>query len=169
MRPSENRRVDSYPARGIALPRRIPREHRYLTHGQVHPLAEACDAHGTLIRVLSYTGLRWGDATALRCRGIEFARGRVSVIENAVLVRGHVIVRTPKEHTRRSVPFPAFLAPALKRAFDGKAETTLVFDDAVGDHLTTPTTQARSWLDPALPYVKRRTCSELPASPNPDT
>jgi integrase len=147
---ARDRRVDSNPARGISLPRRVPREHRYLTHRQVHSLAEECGEHGTLIRLLSYTGLRWGEATALRCRDIDFTRGRVSVIENAVLVRGHVIVGTPKTHKRRSVPFPAFLAPALKCTCDGKVESALVFGDAVGDYLTTPTTKARSWLDQAL-------------------
>jgi integrase len=63
---------------------------------------------------------------------------------------GHVIVGTPKTHKRRSVPFPAFLAPALKCTCDGKVESALVFGDAVGDYLTTPTTKARSWLDQAL-------------------
>jgi len=33
-----------------------------LTHDQVQALAEACGPYGTLIRVLAYAGLRWGDS-----------------------------------------------------------------------------------------------------------
>jgi hypothetical protein len=39
-------RIGANPARGVALPRKVPRVHRYLTHEQVHLLAAACGGAG---------------------------------------------------------------------------------------------------------------------------
>jgi integrase len=58
----------------VSLPRKVGREHRYLTHQQVHALAEAAGEHGTLIRVLAYTGLRWGEVSGLRVKDVDLGR-----------------------------------------------------------------------------------------------
>ncbi|WP_158437677.1 hypothetical protein [Naasia lichenicola] len=36
------------------------------------------------------------------------------------MVKGEVIIGTPKTHKRRFVPFPAFLVPALAAALAGR-------------------------------------------------
>lgn len=41
----------------------------FLTHTQVEELAEACIDYELFVRVLAYTGMRWGEATAVRCGG----------------------------------------------------------------------------------------------------
>lgn len=143
-------RIGANPARGIALPRKVPREHRYLTHEQVHALARASGPHAVLIGVLAYTGLRWGEVAALRASDVSLQRRRLTVSENAVFVAGAVVVGTPKTHKRRSVPFPSFLTPALADAVSGKAPDDLVFPGKGGRHLVTPTVRDRSWFDRAL-------------------
>ena len=59
-------RLRANPARGLGLPRPGRRDYVYLTHRQVLDLATAAGPWRLLILVLAYTGLRWGEATALR-------------------------------------------------------------------------------------------------------
>jgi len=42
------------------------KEKRFLTHEQVSILADAAGDHGLAIRVLAYTGIRFGELAALR-------------------------------------------------------------------------------------------------------
>ena len=143
-------RIAANPARGVALPRKVGREHRYLAHEELHRLAEASGQYATVIRVLGYTGLRWGELTGLRARDIDPMRRRLSVVQNAVLVKGEVIFGTPKSYKRRSVPYPAFLQTSMTRALQGRLADDLVFSDERGRPLVTPTIRAWSWLDRAL-------------------
>ncbi|GAA3917636.1 phage integrase central domain-containing protein [Microbacterium invictum] len=73
----DDRRLAANPARNLrSLPRRAPAKRRvYLSHEQVSVLAGNC-AHPTLVLVLAYTGLRWGEATALRVRNVNRIRHR---------------------------------------------------------------------------------------------
>lgn len=143
-------RIAANPARGVALPRKIAREHRYLSHEELHRLAQAAGRFGTVIRLLGYTGLRWGELTGLRARDIELTRRRFAVVQNAVLVKGEVVIGTPKSYKRRSVPYPAFLQPSIQRALEGLSADDLVFADERGRPLVTPTIRERSWFDRAL-------------------
>lgn len=143
-------RIASNPARGVMLPRKVAREHRYLTHEDLHRLAEASGPYGAVIRVLGYTGLRWGELTGLRARDIDVARRRLSVVQNAVLVKGEVIIGTPKTYKRRSVPYPMFLQRSIEERCRGRRPDDLVFSDERGRPLVTPTIRERSWFDRAL-------------------
>jgi integrase len=145
-----DRRIPANPARGVPLPRKIRREHRYLSHEQLYQVAEASGQYGTLIRLLGYTGLRWGEATGLRARDIDTSRRRLTVVQNAVLVRGQVVIGTPKNYKRRSVPYPAFLATDMLAAVRGRAADDIVFADERGRPLVTPTIREHSWFDRAL-------------------
>jgi integrase len=84
-------------------------------------LAEACAPYGTLIRVLAYAGLRWGELVALTACRIDLARRRIEVVEAITEVHGRVVVGTTKTHQRRSVPIPRFLADELADHLAGKA------------------------------------------------
>lgn len=145
-----DRRISANPARGVHLPRRVGKPHRYLTHEQVHALAAACGQHSTLIRLLAYTGLRWGEATALRSQDISLVRRRITIERNAVLVNGQTVVGTPKTYQRRVVPYPEFLDSALRVAIGTRGSEELVFPNPLGVHLVTPTTRNNSWFDKAL-------------------
>ena len=80
-----------------------------------------------LILLLAYTGLRWGEATALRVCDIDFDRRRVDVRRAFSDVGGRVVLGTPKSHQSRTVPLPRFLAIELAAAADGKRPDDLVF------------------------------------------
>jgi len=123
-----DRRIPRNPARGLKnLPRKTKKIGRvYLTHDQVHTLANA-SAHPDLVLVLAYTGLRWGEATALRVRHVNELRRRLHVEENAVLVKWEIHVGTPKTHERRSVPYPSFLSKRIAAACAGKGPDGLLF------------------------------------------
>ena len=92
----KDRRIATNPARGINLPRKTSKEHRYLTHQQVDDLAANSGNHATLVYLLAYTGLRWGEAIGLRVRDVDLERRRLKVIVNAVEVGGQIEVGTPK-------------------------------------------------------------------------
>ena len=124
-----DRRISSNPAQSMNLPRRNPLQRVYLSGAQVRMLAEQAHPHGTLVSVLAYTGLRWGEATALRVRDIDLERRRLTVAVNAVNVGSTIVVGTPKTHRARSVPYPAFLSSAIAEQCSGKPEDQLVFGD----------------------------------------
>jgi integrase len=56
------------PARRVELPRLLQPDHRYLRADQVTTLADAMPSfeHQTMVYVLAYGGLRWGELAALR-------------------------------------------------------------------------------------------------------
>ena len=91
------------PATGVDLPRMRAKERRYLTHAEVAALAEACRGHRTLVQVLAYCGIRWGEATALRVGRVDPVRGRLEIVEAVVEVNGTMIFGSPKSHQHRSV------------------------------------------------------------------
>lgn len=158
----DDRRLSSNPARGVRnLPQRGSGRRRvYLRHDQVATLA-ASSAHPDLILVLAYTGLRWGEAVALRVRSVSRDRRRLNVEENAVLVGWEIHVGTPKTHERRSVPYPAGLAPLVDAACAGKPPEGLLFGNGV-THMKNESSE-RSWfatavrraqaVDPSIPRV----------------
>lgn len=140
----KDRRLPSNPARGVNLPRkRGKRERHYLSHTQVQLLADESRANGTLVLLLAYTGLRWGEAVGLRVGNVDFSRRRILVRANAVNVRGTIVPGTPKTHESRSVPFPAFLAEPLEAQCGQKPRDQLVFG-AGTEYLPTPT-QGDGW------------------------
>ena len=48
------------PAAGVSLPRVVAGERRYLTHGQVRALSDACGPYRVVVLFLAYTGCRFG-------------------------------------------------------------------------------------------------------------
>ncbi|MDT0181461.1 site-specific integrase [Microbacterium sp. ARD31] len=146
------RNLRTLPQRGLSKPR------VYLSHEQVSTLA-ANSAHPTLVLVLAYTGLRWGEATALRVRHVSPARHRFNVEENAVLVKWQIHVGTPKSHERRSVPYPERLAPLIKAACADKGPDGLLFGNGV-THMKHESDD-RSWFATSV----RRARKEDPSIP----
>ena len=132
-----DRRIATNPARGVNLPRRVRTKHKYLSISQVETLVSQVNTYKTLTYVLAYTGLRWGEATALRVSSVDPLRRRFLVQENAVKVGQQIHVGTPKTHERRSVPYPRFLDGSIKHLLDDRPRSDLLFGDGVS-HLRTP-------------------------------
>jgi integrase len=141
----KDRRILSNPARGVKLPRKVGKERVYLTHAQVSLLAGLCGGKGTLVEFLAYTGLRWGEVTALRVQDLDMLRRRALVRQNAVMVGGQIVVGTPKSHESRSVPFPKFLTEPLAVLCEGKGREQLVFGDGV-NHVRPPDSRRGWWI-----------------------
>lgn len=149
-----DRRLLTNPGRGMNLPRKPKKERIYLSHSQVQMLAHHCRDQGALVNFLAYTGLRWGEATALRVKDVDVIRRRARVHQNAVMVGGTIVVGTPKSHEARSVPFPAFLIGPIKTQCAGKEASDLVFGPGL-DFVRPPDTR-HGWWVAALAECRRR-------------
>jgi hypothetical protein len=89
-------RIPRNPATGVPLPRALRGEPRFLTRDQVEQLAGAAGEYRDVVRLLAYTGLRFGEMAALRVRRIDFLRKRLIVAESATEVGGVVEFGTPR-------------------------------------------------------------------------
>ncbi|HEX5561760.1 MAG TPA: tyrosine-type recombinase/integrase [Nocardioidaceae bacterium] len=136
-----DRRLSYNPAEGVRLPRVTRSEPVFLSHQQVDALAAACPGFELFIRLLSYTGLRWGEATALQVKRLDLMRRRVEVVRNAVDL-GNVSYGTPKNHQRREVPVPRSLVKALPEHVAGKWPDDLVVTSPRGAPLRNHNFQA---------------------------
>ncbi|WP_280410051.1 tyrosine-type recombinase/integrase [Nocardia brasiliensis] len=130
------KRLAVNPAEEIDLPRVSPGEKRYLTHREVLELALAADRFKCLVFTLAYTGIRFGEAVALRVGDMDLTRRRISVSRSATYVAGSGIVETDtKNHTTRAVPIPAFLVDELRTFLQGRELAALAFGSRNGGHL----------------------------------
>ena len=120
---------------------------RYLNHEQVRDLADAVDTlgkgmyrgerngYGLLVKILAYCGLRWGEASGLRVKDIDFKRGRLEVQHTIVEVDGVQLDSQPKDYEARSIPVPASLLAELKTHVEGKEAGSPAFAAARGGWL----------------------------------
>jgi integrase len=136
-------RISQNPAKGSSLPRKIRAQRHYLTHHQVELLAGFSGTHGTLVRTLSYTGLRWGEVIGLRVKDLDGLRRRLQIRVNAVWVGGTVEIGLPKNHQERSVPYPKFLDRSLLQLTAGKGPESLLF--GTGERYLRPPDSRRGW------------------------
>jgi integrase len=124
------------PCEGINAPKRQHNSRAYLTHQQVEQLATAArEVDGLVIRLLAYTGLRWGEMAALTVGSVDMLRRRLQITEAVAEADGRLEWKSPKDHERRSVPFPAFLADELGGQMLGKGRDDLVFMASKGGPL----------------------------------
>ncbi|THV43564.1 tyrosine-type recombinase/integrase [Glycomyces buryatensis] len=143
------KRLAANPAVGVPLPRRPPSAHIYLSHAEVDQLADTvlslnyrltasrqkAPEYRVLLLLLAYTGLRWGEVSALRTGRVDLERRRIHVVEAYSEPKGgKLYLSTPKSHESRSVPIPEFLvaelAPLLPQA--GTEADRLVFTSPNG-------------------------------------
>jgi integrase len=94
------------PAKGIPLPDADEREPRYLTAEELAKVAaDVPDRYRALVWLLGRTGLRVGEALALR---VKNANGSIRVVENQSEVGGRKYVGRPKSRDgKRIVPLSA--------------------------------------------------------------
>lgn len=122
-------------AAGVDLPRLPTTDRRYLTHGQLADLADHCGSHRLLVLVLGYTGLRWGEAAALRVRRVDLLRGCIEVAKSVTEAEGRSVFGPPKSHARRWVPVPRFLHDDLADHLAGRDPDEFVFPARTGGPL----------------------------------
>ena len=148
----KDERITKNPAEGIRIRRPPLPDHRYLDHTEVAVLAKACEDYAPLVRLLAYTGLRWGEAAALRVKRIDLGRRRLVVAESVTEVNGRLVWGAPKTHARRTVPLPRFLVSDLEPLIEGKESDALVFTSPHGGVLRGRNFR-RNTFDPAVRLV----------------
>lgn len=119
-------------------PRSDPRKARFLDEGEVARIVqETPQCYRTLVWTLAISGLRIGEATALRVGDIDLKARTIRVHRNAPQVNGHKLMDQPTKTGRhRTVDIPVSLATMLtehlnlySNRFDAGA---LVFTTASG-------------------------------------
>ncbi len=137
------------PTAHVKAPSVSRRRQLFLTAEQLARLADACEERqegaGVLVRFLGYSGLRWGEAVALRRSAINVDRRRVRVKESATEVGGKLEWGTPKTHEARSVILPAFLCTRLASHVDGMSPNDLVFRASRGGPLRSSNFRRDVW------------------------
>ncbi|MHC3004724.1 tyrosine-type recombinase/integrase [Gordonia sp. GN26] len=112
------------PAERTVFPPLDLAEHLYLTHGEVDELATRCGAQGDIVRILAYTGLRWGELTGLNVADVDLLRRRISVRRSMTQVGGTLMTGKPKSRAGiRTVPLPRSLIAVLAARVDGRPRT----------------------------------------------
>ena len=131
-----SKHLPANPADGIELPRLPEAEQKYLNHEQLHRLAVASGRFRTLILVLGYCGLRFGEAAALTVADIDLDARRIRVHRSVTNVAKIGLVEGPtKNHGSRAVPVPDFVVALLRTEVSGRAKDDLVFPSRRGGHL----------------------------------
>jgi integrase len=143
-------RIARSPVTGVKLPRAGRHTERvFLDHAQVAALAAAAaalhPAYGVFVRLLAYTGLRWGEATALRARDVDLRRGRLDVRRAFSDVGGRLIEGTPKTHQQRTIPVAASLRADLAPLLTSAEPDALVFTTLAGTALRMSNFRRRVW------------------------
>nr|WP_169813056.1 site-specific integrase [Nocardia niwae] len=166
------KRLPVNPAEDIDLPSMLAGERRYLTHVEVMRLALAAGRFRTMVFMLAYTGIRFGEAIALRTADVDLERRRIWVRRSATGVTGEGIVETDtKNHTTRAVPVPGTLSKDLENLLKGRRRDALVFPSHKGGYLTS--TEFRWVFDQAandvglagvVPHGLRHTAASLAIS-----
>ncbi len=160
------------PCTGIRLPRAARRDATLLTAAEVDRLAEAAGEYGSLIYLLAYGGLRWGEVAALRRRRCDLLRRRVEVAEAVSDVNGRLVYGPTKTFERRWVRLPDFLAEQLARHLEGVGADPdeLVFRGQRGAPLRYQSFRRAVWdravaaaglPDGLTPHCLRHTCASL--------
>lgn len=137
----------------VELPARVTKPKIYLSHKQVRDLAEA-STHPEIIYTLAYTGMRWGEMTALRVRNIDVSNRRIRIDSSITQLRKAInnsrfAEGPPKNGERRSIVYPRLLAPVIEEQLRHKQGDDFVFMAADGGHLKPPSSQT-GWFALAL-------------------
>ena len=178
-------RLNRNPAKGVTLPIRPDSEHVYLTYEQVERLADAsgslvtkykqttaCAAiNRALVLLLAYTGVRWGEAAALRVGRIDLERRRVRIACTFYEINGVQHEGLPKSGKKRTVSIPASLVPVLREVVRDRAENELVFTTKRGQSIRANNWRVREFnaavaaaelkVDGLTPHKLRHTAASL--------
>lgn len=123
------------PAASVKLPRvSMRREGVRLTADELRRVAAEMptDTDRLLLLTLALCGLRWGEASALQVKSLDFERMRITVNRTYVDLNGDVTEGVPKSHQSRWVPMPKSLGAELQTLVEGRAPNDDVFRGRYG-------------------------------------
>lgn len=149
-------RLPANPAEALRMPRSIGKDLAVLTPDEFAILLHATpERWRPLIAVLGGTGLRWGEATALRVRDLDLnAQPPILRVEQAWKRSGKAAptLGPPKTRMgRRTVAIPRELLPDLRALIDGHKPDEWVFTNSRGGPVRSSTFHDKHW-----PGIKAR-------------
>ncbi|MFI6161700.1 tyrosine-type recombinase/integrase [Micromonospora haikouensis] len=127
------KRIRLNPCSSTKLPRREPKEMRFLSDPEIGRLIAALPPHWRpLVMLLIATGLRWGEAIGLRAGRVDLlaTRPRLTVVEQLqeLAGTGELVFQSPKTAKgRRTVSFTKQVALLLTPLLAGKRSDEVVF------------------------------------------
>ncbi|NGO67137.1 tyrosine-type recombinase/integrase [Streptomyces boncukensis] len=110
-------------------------EHVYLSYDQLEALARAAGDHGPLIRLLGYSGIRWGEATAVKSGRLNLDTRRLRIVQAYSSVKGKLELGPVKNHEKRTVPLLSSLVGELRPRVSRDDAEALVFTAPKGGAL----------------------------------
>jgi integrase len=134
------------PAKGMRLPTAIKEEMVFLTPIELKTLMRYIpERHKPLVGLLVGTGMRWGEATALRWKDINFTSEQASVVRAWKFSKttGWYIGPPKTFSSRRNVPLPQKTIAALRPL--KAAPDDAVFPSHTGNQLRQSTFYAAVW------------------------
>ena len=133
--------IAANPARLVRRPRddqaRSVRS-RALSVSEVRIMLDSVEdgSYRAYLAALVYTGMRAGEASALRVEDIDLAGRVIHVRRNFSMGRsGSMVEQSPKSHKERTVPLPQALLPYVLDAVKGKRRSELAFSGPRGGAL----------------------------------
>jgi integrase len=122
-------RVEDNPAASVVRPRPTRSEARYLSSTELNALLEAAaksTRYEPLMRLLALTGLRRGEACALRWQQVDLAHGGIRVMATLSRFGGALVLTEPKSaKSRRDVPLSAAAVAVLRQVKASQATLRL--------------------------------------------
>ncbi len=119
--------IPANPVEAVKVPPVRPRRQLFLTADELEKLANAAGRYGPLVWFLGWSGLRFGEAAALRVRNVDPGSRRVRVEESVTEVGGRLEFGPPKTHETRTVIVPHYVMERLVPLLAGKGPDHLVF------------------------------------------
>lgn len=168
----KGKRLAVNPSAEVDLPRQDLKRRRYLSGVEVEALVHAAGGRGPIVLVLAFCGLRFGELAALKAGAVDQVRRRLRIEESVTEVNGALVWSEPKDHQRRTVPWPKFLDAEISAAMKGKAPGDLLFPSPGGGALRVRNMR-RDWFDAAAkgagvggltPHELRHTAASLAVS-----
>ena len=161
--------LDATPCRRITLPPTDPRPPRWFTHPQVDAiLGELAEPHKTMVALMCWVGLRWGEAAGLRVCDVDWIRHRVTVVGAIVGATGRWKEYPKNSASRGEVPAPEWVITEMSKLVAGRNRNDLIFVTKRGRHALTQANWNRVWraaLQRAkVPYLSPHTCRHTCAS-----
>lgn len=136
------------PVTGVKTQRVVSGERRYLTPDQIGVLARAMKApYDVLTYVLAYTGIRVGEAAALRRSRCDLLRSRLHITESLAEVSGNLYFGPTKSYRHRMVVMPGVIRDLLAHHLEGIGQEpeALVFVSPTGRPLRYSNFRNRVW------------------------
>ncbi|MFI6363180.1 tyrosine-type recombinase/integrase [Nocardia sp. NPDC050630] len=168
----KTRRIAVNPCSTVKRPKQRLAKRRYLSGVEVERLAECAGENWLMVMVLAYCGLRFAELAGLQVSAVHMLRRRLQIERTITEVDGVLVVKAPKDHQRRSVPFPEFLTKPMAAHLAGKGLDAEVFTSSRGAVLRVRNMRRAWWNSAAAaadlrgftPHEMRHTAASLAVS-----